>query len=204
MSALPPPDPPTDDPPPEPATTDAGLVDRIAVQDRAAFALLFGRYAGRIRAYLIRAGATRSDAEEIAQEVMVLVWRRAPLYRAERASVSTWIYTIARNRRIDLLRRARRPVPDPADPLFVPDAEPDGLAVLTADERDAQVRNGLAGLTPEQRDVLMAAFWEGLSHGEIAARLDIPLGTVKSRIRLAFQHLRGVLGEDLAAGFVDE
>ncbi len=190
--------------PADPALSDAELMALVARQDRPAFDALFARYAGRIRAYLIHSGADGRDADEITQEAMVAVWRRAELYRHERAAVSTWIFTIARNRRIDAIRRARRPEPDPSDPLFVPDPEPDGLSILTTEERDAQVRSGIAGLTPDQRAVLIASFYEGLSHGEIAARLDMPLGTVKSRIRLAFRHLRSVLGDDLATELSDE
>ncbi len=183
-------------PPPQTAASDAQLLLGIAGRDRAAFAALFHRYAGRIKAYMLRSGASVQDADEIAQEVMVSIWRRAASYDPLRAAASTWIYAIARNRRIDMLRRARRPVPDPQDPLFQPDPEPDGLDQITANERDEQVRAGLAGLSAEQRGVLVAAFYDGLSHGEIAARLDLPLGTVKSRMRLAFRHLRGVLGDD--------
>ena len=100
--------------------------------------------------------------------------------------------------------RARRPEPDPQDPLFRPDPEPGGVARISAAEREARLRAGLAGLAPGQRQVLVAAFYEGLSHGEIAARLDLPVGTVKSRIRLAFGHLREAIGEELAGEFGDE
>lgn len=192
-------------PPADPnAAQDADLVARIAAQDREAFVALFERYAGRIKAFALRGGASAQDADEIAQDVMVSVWRRAASYRPERAAVSTWIYAIARNRRIDLIRRTRRPAPDPNDPLFQPDPQPDALRGLAAIEREARLRAGLAALGPEQREVLVAAFFDGLSHGEVAERLGLPLGTVKSRIRLAFGHLRGLLGDDLVAEFGDE
>ncbi|HPG23370.1 MAG TPA: sigma-70 family RNA polymerase sigma factor [Amaricoccus sp.] len=184
--------------------SDAAVLRAVAAGDRSAFVELFGRYAGRIKGFLMRRGASEADAEEIVQEVMVAIWRRAASFDPERAAAATWIFTIARNRRIDLVRRARRPEPDPQDPLFRPDPEPGGVARISAAEREARLRAGLAGLAPEQRQVLVAAFYEGLSHGEIAARLDLPVGTVKSRIRLAFGHLREAIGEEMAGGFGDE
>jgi RNA polymerase sigma-70 factor (ECF subfamily) len=192
-------------PPPGPAAaSDAELIGRVARQDRAAFAELYGRYAGRVRAFVLRAGAPAPDADEIAQDVMVAVWRRAESYDPNRAGAATWIYAIARNRRIDFVRRARRPEPDPTDPLFQPDPQPDGLALVSAVEREARLRAGLAVLASEQRLVLAAAFFDGLSQSEIAAREGLPLGTVKSRMRLAFRHLRGVLGTELAEGWDDD
>lgn len=189
---------PVASPPGSAAPSDADLLILIAARDRTAFAALFERYAGRIKAFMMRSGARPDDADEIAQDVMVSIWRRAATFDPGRAAASTWIFAIARNRRIDMIRRIRRPAPDPADPLFQPDPEPDGLAVVSQAERQGRVRAGLATLPPEQRAVLMAAFYEGLSHAEIAEAQDLPLGTVKSRIRLAFRHLRGVLGEDIA------
>lgn len=191
-------------PPDDPAAPDdADLLRAIAAQDRAAFVLLFERYAGRVKAFMIRGGASSSDAEEVVQEVMVSIWRRAGTFDPGRAAASTWIYTIARNRRIDMIRRSRRPEPDPEDPLFRPDPEPDGVDRISAGERAERVRAGIEALAPEQREVLMAAFFDGLTHGEIAERLAVPLGTVKSRIRLAFGHLRGALGDDLVEDLFD-
>ncbi len=193
-------------PPPDgsAALSDADLLRSVAAQDRAAFVALFERYAGRVKGFMIRSGASAQDADEIAQEVMVAIWRRAGTFDPDRAAASTWIFAIARNRRIDLIRRARRPEPDPLDPLFQPDEEPDGLARVTAAERDEAVRACVAALAPEQRAVLVASFYGGLSHGEIAERFGLPLGTVKSRIRLAFERLRGTLGDDLVEGLADD
>ncbi len=191
-------------PPPGPAAlSDADLLVGIAGRDKASFALLFERYAGRIKGFMMRSGANPSDADEIAQDVMVSVWRRAATFDPRRAAASTWIFAIARNRRIDMIRRARRPAPDPADPLFQPDPEPDGLDIVSQAEQERRVRSSLATLAPEQRAVLVAAFYDGLSHAEIAEAQGLPLGTVKSRIRLAFRHLRGVLGEDIVAEMDD-
>ena len=192
-------------PPPDlDATSDADLILATSRQDRSAFVQLFERYAGRVKAFVMRSGASPTDAEEIVQEVMVAIWRRASTFDPARAAASTWIFAIARNRRIDMVRKVRRPAPDPSDPLFRPDPEPDGLERVTATEREGLVRESLASLAPEQRRVLVAAFYEGLSHAEIADRLDLPLGTVKSRIRLAFRHLRGTLGDDLAMDSGDD
>jgi len=185
------------------APSDVELVLGVAARDRDAFVALFERYAGRVKAYAIRAGASASDADEIAQDVMVSVWRNAARFDPARASPSTWIFAIARNRRIDAFRRAGRATADADDPLLQPDPEPDGFRLLDTAERETRLRAAVAGLPPAQRQVLVAAFYEGLSHGAIAAREGLPLGTVKSRIRLAFRHLHAILGDDLAQGFGD-
>jgi RNA polymerase sigma-70 factor, ECF subfamily len=188
----------------EPGPSDADLIRAIAADDREAFAALFDRYAVRIKAFVLRSGASEQDADEIAQDVMVSVWRRAASFDPARAAASTWIFAIARNRRIDMVRQARRPVPDPEDPLFQPDPEPDGLVTVSLAEREALVREGIASLPAEQREALRLAFYDGMSHGEIAERTGLPLGTVKSRIRLAFRHLRGALGDDIAGELVGD
>jgi RNA polymerase sigma-70 factor, ECF subfamily len=182
----------------EPGPSDAELIRAIAAGEREAFITLFERYATRVKAFMLRAGASEQDADEIAQDVMVSIWRRAASFDPERAAASTWIFAIARNRRIDMVRRARRPAPDPEDPLFQPDPEPDGLVTISLAEREALVREGLATLPAEQREALRLAFYDGMSHGEIAEKTGLPLGTVKSRIRLAFRHLRFALGDDVA------
>jgi RNA polymerase sigma-70 factor, ECF subfamily len=187
-----------------PGPSDADLIRAIAADDGVAFAALFDRYAVRIKAFMLRAGASEQDADEIAQDVMVSVWRRAASFDPARAAASTWIFAIARNRRIDMIRQARRPAPDPEDPLFQPDPEPDGLVTVSLAEREALVREGLATLPAEQREALRLAFYDGMSHGEIAERTGLPLGTVKSRIRLAFRHLRGALGDDIAGELVGD
>ncbi|MBB5221148.1 RNA polymerase sigma-70 factor (ECF subfamily) [Amaricoccus macauensis] len=190
--------------PPPTSLNDADLIRAVAARDRAAFVALFERFAGRVKAYAIRAGVGPADADEIAQDVMVSVWRHAADFDPGKAAVSTWIFAIARNRRIDHHRRGARPAPDPEDPLFQPDTEPDGLAVMTAAERETRLQQALDSLPVEQRRVLVASFWRGLSHGQIAAEEALPLGTVKSRIRLAFRHLHALLGEDLAEGLHDD
>lgn len=171
------------------------LVQVAREADRAAFTELFDHFAPRVKAYLMRLGSAAGQAEDLAQDVMVTVWRKAALFDERQASAATWIFTIARNRRIDSLRRARRPEIDPNDPLFVPDAEPQPDAVLVTAEREDRVRSAMAKLTEDQRALLTQAFYEGKSHSEIAAATSLPLGTVKSRLRNIFAKLRGMLGE---------
>ena len=187
------------------AMSDEDLLAAIAGQaDRAAFAELFGRFAGRVKAFVMRGGMPAELAEEIAQEVMVTVWRKAASFDASRAGASTWIFTIARNRKIDVVRRQSRPEPDPEDPLYSPDPPEDPASALAARDRDAHVRAALAGLNEDQQAVIRLAFFAGLSHGEVAARLDVPLGTVKSRLRLAFGRLRDTLGAEFSLELVDD
>ncbi len=167
------------------------LVLRIARDgDRAAFALLFGHFAPRVKGYLLRLGTDGATAEDLMQEVMFTVWRRASTYDPAQAGVATWIFTIARNKRIDVLRRAKRPEFDASDPAFAPDppAEPDREA--ERGEWQGHIAAAMAELPAEQSDLLRLAYFEDLSHSDIAARLGLPLGTVKSRLRLAVGRLR--------------
>lgn len=169
----------------------AELLDRIAARgDRAAYAALFAHYAPRVKGYLARLGLEPGRAEELAQEVMVTVWRKAGTFDRSKASVSTWIFRIARNRRIDLFRREKTATLDPDDPQLVPDALPRPDAGVEASQRERQVAAALAELPTEQREMVRAAFYEDLSHSEIAERFGLALGTVKSRLRLAFEKLR--------------
>ena len=181
----------------------AALLAAVAERrDREAFAELFDYYAPRINGYLQRLGAERTSAEEMAQDVMVTLWRKAELFDATKSSVATWLYRIARNRRIDAARRNRIDFVDPSDYIFdIADentADADGL--LDAQSRDDVLRRQMADLPKEQLELVRLAFYEGLSHSEIAERTGLPLGTVKSRIRLAFTRLR----RGLEAGGVTE
>ena len=169
----------------------AALVERIATQaDRAAFTQLFAYYAPRVKAYLLRLGLGQAEADEVCQDVMVAVWRKAASFDRRQASVATWIFRIARNRRIDVFRRGQRAALDPHDPAFQPqpEAAPDQAAQTT--EREAQLRQAMADLPAEQRDLVRIAFYEDLSHSQVAEKTGLPLGTVKSRLRLAFAKLK--------------
>ena len=179
-------------PPVEPA----GLILAIAASaDRDAFAALFSHFAPRVKSYLIRLGAPGAAAEELAQETLLMVWRKAAQFDPARAGASTWIFTIARNLRIDALRRDR-PAPAAEDPS---DAQPEALAdaVMDAAQRDARVRSALQALPSEQAQIVELSFFAEEPHSAIAERLGLPLGTVKSRLRLAMGRLRALL-EDLA------
>ncbi len=179
----------------------AGRHDRLIAAvaetgDREAFRELFEHFAPRLKAYMLRQGADPGMAEEIAQETMINVWRKAARFRADRASASTWIFTIARNLRIDLLRKANRPEPDMDDPAMAPDPAPTAHELLRGKREAARLREVFATLPAEQQEVLRLAFYEDKAHPQVAAELGIPLGTVKSRIRLAFGRLRGAIGEE--------
>jgi len=186
------------------AESDEALMLRVAAGDRAAFIVIFERYAGRINGFLIRAGAEPGLAEEAAQEVMVTLWRRAALFDPERGSATTWIFTLARNKRVDLIRRAARAAPDADEPSFQADPIESAEASLANAARDRAVREAVAALGPDQKEAVRLAFFSGLSHSEIAERLDLPVGTVKSRLRLAFGKLREALGTDFAMELKDD
>lgn len=165
-------------------------------QDRDAYAELFAYYAPRVKSYVLRLGADNALAEEIAQDVMVTVWRKANLFDRAQASVSTWIFRIARNRRIDLFRRSKRPDLDPEEEMILPSGVEAPDARIEVMEIETRVRAAMADLPEEQVLLLRLAFYEGLSHSEIAAKLGAPLGTVKSRIRLAFAKMKARLGDE--------
>ena len=175
----------------------ADLLQRVAANgDVEAFKALFEAYAPRVKSYMLRQGADAATAEELAQETLLSVWRKAGLYSDEKGSATTWIFTIARNLRIDRLRKevAWQPLPENNDERPSEDPAPD--EELAERERAERVRAMLAELPPDQSEVVNLAFLEGLSHSEIAKRLDLPLGTAKSRMRLAYQKIRDAL-EDL-------
>jgi len=176
----------------------AGLMGLIAkTRDRRAFGEIFEYYGPRVKAFLMSRRMAAHEADELAQEVMLTVWNKAHLYAAEKASVSTWIFTIARNRMIDLRRsEGRKAGLDIHDPALHPAAEPQPDETLARSDEDRAVAAALKELPKEQSDILRLSFMEGHSHHTIAARLDLPLGTVKSRIRLAKDRLKSVY-EDL-------
>lgn len=157
-------------------------------QDRAAFALLFRHFAPRIKGFLMKSGASAALAEECAQDVMATVWQKAHLFDPARASVATWVFTIARNRRIDALRKSRRP--EPEDLPWGPEAEPDQQDALEMAQETARLGAALAQLPEKQRALIERAYFGDLSHSEIAQETGLPLGTIKSRIRLALDRLR--------------
>ena len=170
--------------------TDEGLLGRIARGDRDAFALLFQKYAPRVKSYLIRLGAPASAAEDLAQDAMVSVWRRAASFDPDKAKASTWVFVIARNAWIDRLRREKVELAyrETADEPLHSDEAPDDAAVRT--QTEANMQAAMAALSEEQKQVVRLAFFEDKPHSEIATVLSLPLGTVKSRLRLALIKLR--------------
>lgn len=169
----------------------AWVVQVNAVRDeknRAAFAELFAHFAPRVKSFLMKSGASPDLAEECTQEVMATLWNKAHLFDPTKASVSTWIFTIARNRKIDLLRKQRRP--EPEDLVWGPQAEPDQADAIGLQQETEQLGQALATLPAEQRKLIERAYFGDLSHSEIAAETGLPLGTIKSRIRLALDRLR--------------
>lgn len=157
-------------------------------QDKAAFEVLFRHFAPRIKGFLIKSGAGASLAEECAQDVMATLWQKAHLFDPTRASAATWVFTIARNRRIDALRKSRRP--EPQDLPWGPEAEPDQHDILELNQETERLGEALALLPEKQRELIERAYFGDLSHSEIAAETGLPLGTIKSRIRLALERLR--------------
>lgn len=177
----------------------ARLIDAVGrQQDRAAFAALFAHFAPRVKTFLRRSGASEASAEEVAQETMIQVWRKAALFDPSTGGAAAWIFTIARNLRIDALRREQRgaahEVQD-VDAEFHVDESPLPDSRLAAAQDERRVRGALAHLSQEQMRVVELSFYQEKAHGEIAQLLEIPLGTVKSRLRLAMGRLRGLLDE---------
>lgn len=176
------------------ARMNALLVSVGACADRAAFVALFDHFAPRVKSYLLRLGASPALAEDLAQDAMLAMWRKAALFDPSKASAATWIFTIARNLRIDAIRRERRPEFDPNDPAFVPEEEIAADAQMVRDDDDARVRNALAQLSPDQAQVVQMSFYADKPHSQIAQELGLPLGTVKSRLRLAMVKIRTAIG----------
>ncbi|WP_223477504.1 sigma-70 family RNA polymerase sigma factor [Oricola indica] len=175
----------------------ASLARAIAeTRDQSAFAELFDYFAPRINAYLRRLSLDSGQAEEITQEVMMVLWHKATLFDPAKSSLGTWLFRIARNRRIDLVRRDRSDLLDPDDPVFRPEEPEPADAMLDAERRDERVRAALDELPAEQLELVRKAFYLGMSHSELSEETGLPLGTVKSRIRLAFGRLRKTISAD--------
>lgn len=170
------------------------LLQRVANQrDKASFGTLFDHFAPRIKSFMLRKGVASQQAEDLVQETMIAVWTKAGLFDAERGSVTTWIFTIARNLRIDRIRReSSMPLTELGD-YDEADDEPGSDAVLSRKQEDTQVGMALKSIPADQREILMLAYVDDFSQSEIAQRLNMPLGTVKSRMRLAYGHMRKML-----------
>ena len=176
----------------------SNLLTKIA-EERSddAFQKLYSEYAPRVKTYMMQQGADPALAEELAQETLLTVWRKASQYSPDRGTAAAWIFTIARNLRIDRLRKDVRwqSLPDEQAEAIPSEAAGQDEMVLI-DQRRVRVQAALADLPPDQRTVVTLAYIEGLSHSEIAEKLSTPIGTIKSRMRLAYQKVRDAL-EDL-------
>lgn len=171
--------------------TMSDLLQKVAQsRDVEAFRKLFELYGPRVKSYMMRQGADATTAEDLAQETLLTVWRKAQLYSDEKGSATTWIFTIARNLRIDRLRREVSWQPLPENRAEEASDAPDPEEEVTERERRDKVRAVLQTLPPDQSEVVTLSYVEGLSHSEIAERLGLPLGTVKSRMRLAYQKVK--------------
>lgn len=170
------------------------LLRRIASdRDKSALAGLFGQFAPKLKSMMLKQGAGDALAEDLVQETLLTVWRKAQLYSPQRGTPSTWIFTIARNLRIDQVRRqSNKPYEDLETAGLVSDA-PLSSAVVEQEQVIARVTRALSTLPTEQREVVQLSFIHDLAHAEIAAKIGIPLGTVKSRLRLAYDRLRPML-----------
>ena len=172
--------------------TEAHWVSRIRAialhQDQKAFAEVFRHFAPKVKAFLMKSGVDENMAEECVQDVMATLWHKSHLYDPARASTVTWIFTIARNRKIDLIRRYTRPAPEELS--WAVTVEPDQADVIALRQDCARLADALRDLPPKQRDVIERAYFGDLTHGEIAAKTGLSLGTIKSRLRLALEKLR--------------
>lgn len=170
------------------------LIQRIAKNlDREAFASLFDAIAPRVKSFMIRKGASPDLAEDLVQETMINVWTKAGMFDPAKGTVLTWVFTIARNLRIDRIRReSSRPLAELGD-YDAPSDAPGSEEVLARKDEARCVARALIGIAPEQREILILSFVDDVPQSEIARRLNLPLGTVKSRMRLAYNHLRKTL-----------
>lgn len=166
-------------------------------RDKAAFAQLFRHFGPKLKSYSMRGGADPQTAEEVTQEAMIAVWRKAGSFDPAKASVATWLFTIVRNKRIDLIRRESRPELKPEDFLHLerdPETQDEGVA---AGQEGSILKRSIAALPTEQAEVIRKAYFEDKSHRAIAEELGVPLGTVKSRIRLALSRMRAGVEDQL-------
>jgi RNA polymerase sigma-70 factor (ECF subfamily) len=170
------------------------LIERVATaRDREAFSALFRLFAPGLRSFALRRGVSGANAEELVQEVMLQIWRRAETYRPEKAGAATWIFAIARNRLLDEARRPALAVAPAEEADKVPaEAVDDDFRIDTVRHAE-RLRQALVALPPEQSEIIRIAYYEGVSQRDLAARLGLPLGTVKSRTRLALERLREAL-----------
>ena len=174
----------------------AALVNIAKSQDIESFKKIFDYFSPRLKSFLMKSGADEAIAEEIIQETMTIIWTKADYYDPKVASPSTWIYTIARNKKIDILRKSRKAILEDIETAVLPPIESKADENIEHDQKFDMVAQYLDDLPEDQLNLLKMNFFEEKSHGEIAEITKIPLGTVKSRIRLALEKIRGKLEQD--------
>lgn len=157
-------------------------------RDRAAFGDLFDHLAPRLKGFVMRSGANSALAEEIVQDVMLTIWRKAAQFDPRKAQASAWIYQIARNRHIDIVRKEQRPIPDELGEA--PEPEDDASQILALEQETEKLKQAIAQLHPDQKEMIEKAYIGELTHQQISTQTGLPLGTVKSRIRLGLGQLR--------------
>lgn len=174
---------------PEKVTFEDLLVSIGETRSRDSFVRLFEYFAPRIKSFLIKGGMTHETADELAQETMLTVWQKAAQYDPARAGAATWIFTIARNKRIDALRKKGASLLDIDDFMIAADTPPPDEEI-SQNQQNEHLAQAIRALPPEQADLVAKAFFEEKTHAAIAAESGLPLGTVKSRLRLALEKLR--------------
>jgi RNA polymerase sigma-70 factor (ECF subfamily) len=157
-------------------------------RDRAAFAKLFDHFGPRLKGFIMRSGTSAAQAEDIVQEVMLAIWHKAGQFDPHRAQVSAWIYQITKNRQIDLIRKEQRPLPE--EMTQDPEVEPDTSQIVAVEQEGLKLKEALTCLKPNQRAIIEKAYLGELTHQEISTQTGLPLGTIKSRIRLGLARLR--------------
>ena len=181
----------------KPAAKDEELTNLLGLvasnKDRVAFGSLFKLVGPRIKGYLMKLGSNDIVAEDLLQEVMLTVWRKSETFDRGKAAVSTWLFTIARNKRIDMLRKEIRPQLDPLDPMLTPNQEEPADEVYSSNQQSLKITDAIDKLPEEQSKLIKMTYYEDKSHSVIAKELNMPLGTVKSRIRLASTRLKKLL-----------
>jgi len=182
----------------------AAILNIAESQDIGSFKKIFEYFRPRLKSFLMKSGAEESIAEEIIQETMTIIWTKADYYDPKVASPSTWIYTIARNKKIDILRKSRKAILEDIETAVLPAVEPKTEENIEHDQKFDLIAQQLDSLPKDQLDLLKMNFFEEKSHGEISELTGIPLGTVKSRIRLALEKIRAKLDKNGAMADLKE
>ena len=182
----------------------AAILNIAESQDIGSFKKIFEYFSPRLKSFLMKSGAEENIAEEIIQETMTIIWTKADYYDPKVASPSTWIYTIARNKKIDILRKSRKAILEDIETAVLPAIEPKTEENIEHDQKFDMIAQHLDALPKDQLDLLKMNFFEEKSHGEISELTGIPLGTVKSRIRLALEKIRGKLDKNGAMADLKE